>query len=242
MHTCFHPEIEEGVVCLNDQEAVHVARVLRMKPGDCVRLIDGKGISAIGTLTDVGRQKVLLSIDEMTRHGDRPAGLVLVVSPTKSNDRFEWLLEKATELGVEAIVPIWTSRSIRRIDKHERWAKVIVAATKQSERVWMPTLHEACRVEQLLQLHPELLKRPGAVAHCMDSMDGLTDRTAWRDWQRDKASAWIAVGPEGDFTAEEVRALISQEAIPVHLGTLRLRTETAGMAAVAQFSSTAEMA
>ncbi len=235
MHTCFQPEIQEGVGSLSEQEAGHVSRVLRMQPGDQVRLIDGKGKTARGILTDVGRKNVAVAIDDVKTHGNRPSGLVLVVSPTKSTDRFEWLLEKATELGVEAILPVWSQRSIRRSDKHERWAKVIVAATKQSQRVWMPILHEACRLEDVMLCHPELLARPGAVAHCIDSDASLTDRMAWTDWQKDKLSAWLAVGPEGDFTVEEVLALIKHNATPVHLGRLRLRTETAGMAAVAQF-------
>ena len=242
MHTCFHPEIQEGVGSLSEPEAVHVSRVLRMQPGDHVRLIDGKGVTATGTLVNVGRKDVTVAIDDVKAHGDRPSGLVLMVSPTKSTDRFEWLLEKATELGVEAILPIWTNRSVRKTDKHERWAKVIVAATKQSQRVWMPILHKACHLEAVMQCHPELAMRPGAVAHCMDTDASLTDRMDWRDWQDDKPSAWIAVGPEGDFTAEEVLALIKHNATSVHLGQLRLRTETAGMAAVAQFSSSMEMA
>ena len=94
-----------------------------MQPGDQVRLIDGEGVTATGTLVNVGRKDVTVAIDDVKAHGERPSGLVLMVSPTKSTDRFEWLLEKATELGVEAILPIWTNRSVRKTDKHERWAK-----------------------------------------------------------------------------------------------------------------------
>ena len=77
-----------------------------------------------------------------------------MVAPTKATDRFEWLLEKATELGVEEVIPVWTQRSERRVDKRERWRKAVVAATKQSNRTWMPMLHPACALEQVFDAHP----------------------------------------------------------------------------------------
>lgn len=235
MHTCFHPQLEEGICTLTEQEAAHVSRVLRRKEGEEVRLIDGQGAVAIGTLMEVGRKKVTVAVRSVSRQKVRPRGLVLVVSPTKSSERFEWLLEKATELGVESIIPIWTHRSTRRTAKHERWSKVIQAATKQCLRTWMPVLHPACSLEELTRIHPWLEDRPGAVAHCMETLPNVHVRTPWVQWQADKEVAWLAIGPEGDFEPAEVEALTKQGATPVLLGSLRLRTETAGMAAVAQF-------
>ena len=160
----------------------------------------------------------------------------LVVAPTKHTDRFEWLVEKATELGVKEIIPVWTRRSERRTDKHARWSKVVVAATKQCQRPWMPVLYEASPLGEVFDRHPHLKDVHGAVAHCDDALSSVPGRVAWLDWQSNHADAWLAVGPEGDFSAEEVEWLHASGATPVHLGSLRLRTETAGMAAVAQFT------
>jgi len=235
MHTCFHPDLREGLIPLPEDEAIHVARVLRMREGESLRLVDGHGSEAVGALVSVSKRSATVRVDEILREGTRPSGLILLVAPTKHTDRFEWLLEKATELGVEEILPVWTDRSERRVDKHERWNKVLVAATKQCERRWKPVLHPACALANALDEHPHLQARPGAVAHCMTHVEGAQDRVSWREWQCGHESAWLAIGPEGDFSEAEVQMLVGRNAVPVHLGDLRLRTETAGMAAVAQF-------
>ena len=235
MHTCFQPELQEGISLLAEDEALHVVRVLRMKEGDVLRLVDGQGAEATGTLVAVSKRSASVRVEAIHREKERPAGLILVVAPTKHTDRFEWLLEKATELGVEEIVPVWTERSERRVEKHERWNKVLVAATKQCERRWKPVLHPACPLSQVIKAHAHLADRTGAVAHCMSHIEGAAERIPWTEWQSSQEKAWIAVGPEGDFTVGEVQMLLDQGAVPVHLGNLRLRTETAGMAAVAQF-------
>ena len=100
----------------------------------------------------------------------------------------------------------------------------------------MPLLHEACPLGEVFERHPHLKENQGAVAHCDDALTSVPAREAWPDWQSHFSDAWLAVGPEGDFSAEEVEWLHAAGATPVHLGDLRLRTETAGMAAVAQFS------
>lgn len=237
MHTCFHLDLAEGMQSLSDDEAVHVARVLRMKAGESIRLVNGHGAEAFGRLVEVGKRKVFVEVDEVRREERRPSGLILVVAPTKHTDRFEWLLEKATELGVEEVVPVWTQRSERKTEKHDRWDKVLVAATKQCQRLWKPKLHPACDLNELHARIPSLKGRPGAVAHCMDQVEGVPTRVAWTSWMKGKPSAWLAIGPEGDFSAEEVQGLVQTGAAAVHLGELRLRTETAGIAAVAQFGS-----
>lgn len=237
MHTCLLPSLSEGLQSLPDEEAVHVGRVLRMNVGEELRLVDGQGAEALGRLAEVGKRKATVQVEKVSREAQRPSGLILVVAPTKHTDRFEWLLEKATELGVEEVVPVWTQRSERRTEKHDRWDRVLVAATKQCQRLWKPTLHPACELKDLHVLVPSLKDRPGAVAHCMDEVEGVPTRVSWNSWMKGKPSAWLAIGPEGDFSAEEVQGLVQKGAAAVHLGDLRLRTETAGMAAVAQFAA-----
>lgn len=235
MHTCHHPELTEGVQFLEDDESLHVSKVLRLKVGDKVRLIDGEGGVALGTLVEVGKRKAQVVVEKVDRHSARPRSLVLLVSPTKSTDRFEWLLEKCTELGAEAIVPIWTERSERKIEKRERWERVVVAATKQCQRLWKPKLHEAMPLMEVPDRVEYLSNRPGAVAHCMTPVKKSAGKLSWTDWQLKHEAAWIAIGPEGDFTPAEVEWLVASGAQEVHLGELRLRTETAGVAAMAQF-------
>ena len=236
MHTCFHPNLNPGVFELTEDEALHVVRVLRMKEGDAVRLMDGTGGVAFGELVGVGKRQASVRVEKVSRSAQRPLGLSLIVSPTKHTDRFEWLVEKATELGVKEMVPVWTRRSERRTDKHGRWSKVVVAATKQCHRAWMPLLHEACPLDEVFERHPHLNEVQGAVAHCDGALSSVPVRMGWPEWQMNHANAWLAIGPEGDFSDEEIEWLHSCGATPVHLGTLRLRTETAGIAAVAQFT------
>ena len=235
MHTCYQPDLQVGELILAEDEASHVVRVLRMGEGQAIRLIDGVGGVAEGILASVGKKKASVIVKKVDREVTRPQGLILIVAPTKATDRFEWLLEKATELNVEEVIPVWTEHSERRVDKHERWKKVVVAATKQCQRMWMPKLHRACAIQELFQQHPALRSRPGAVAHCMDDLRGVSPRESWVEWQSDRTHAWLAVGPEGDFTGTEVRFLVDCDAQAIHFGPLRLRTETAGVAAIAQF-------
>lgn len=235
MHTCFQPELHHGTLFLSEEESQHVVKVLRMKEGDSLRMVDGQGGEAEGRLTAVTKRSAAVHVDSVKREQVRPQGLILVVAPTKHTDRFEWLLEKATELGVEEIIPVWTERSERRVDKHERWNKVLVAATKQCQRLWMPRFHPACGLDELLKIHHHLETREGAVAHCIEKLEGIPSREPWVLWQSGRESAWLAVGPEGDFSEKEIEFLCAQGVQPVHLGELRLRTETAGVAAVAQF-------
>ncbi|MDA0902866.1 MAG: RsmE family RNA methyltransferase [Bacteroidetes bacterium] len=236
MHTCFVPELAVGLVALPEEEAQHVVRVLRTKPGDVLRLVDGEGRWAEAMVVGTNRKACQVRIDQVFIESEtRPGGLVLVVAPTKSMDRFEWLLEKGTELGVEAFIPVWTERSERRIEKPDRWEKVLVAATKQCHRFWKPKLHAAVALSDMWTDHPWLQECQGAVAHCMSSISDIPSRVAWSDWQTSRSRAWLAIGPEGDFSEEEVRTMVLRGATPVHLGELRLRTETAGMSAAAQF-------
>ena len=109
MHTCFHAELREGISELPTDEATHVVRVLRLREGDEVRLVDGVGGVAVGTLLQVDKRRASVEVGQVDRETERPQGLIMVVAPTKHTDRFEWLLEKATELGVSKIFPIMTN-------------------------------------------------------------------------------------------------------------------------------------
>ena len=160
MHTCFHPDLHPGVLELTEEEALHVVRVLRMKEGESVRLMDGMGGVATGELVQVGKRRASVHVEEVSRSEERPSGLSLVVAPTKHTDRFEWLIEKATELGVKEIDKPWSkvwTRPQRRpspgvdweevFDKHVRWSNGALWCLRPSNATrrlwgrWMPVLH-----------------------------------------------------------------------------------------------------
>jgi 16S rRNA (uracil1498-N3)-methyltransferase len=142
------------------------------------------------------------------------------------------MLEKATELGVSAVQPVWTARSERRQEKLDRWERILIAAMKQSRQAYLPELRPAVAFTAWCT-GPDAAAAPGYIAHCMPGTKPhllAAVRAAGTT-----SAGWVAIGPEGDFTAEEVAAAESAGAVAVSLGTTRLRTETAGVAAVHAF-------
>ncbi len=155
------------------------------------------------------------------------AQLTLVISPTKSSDRFEWMLEKAMEYGVSYIQPIWTQRSERTKEKQERWQRILISALKQSQQLWLTELKPAISWNDFLATAPGA----GFIAHCEEgAKDHLFEAL------KPATSCWVAIGPEGDFTAHEIAAAKQAGACEVSLGDQRLRTETAGLAAIQMFA------
>ena len=149
----------------------------------------------------------------------------MAIAPTKSIDRFEWFLEKAVEIGVSEIRPILCSNSERRIIKQERSEKVLLAAMKQSQRNWLPKLHPLTSYSDFI----EQANEPLLIAHCRDSEKvQLTNNL--------NTESWILIGPEGDFTLEEIELALNKGATEIDLGKSRLRTETAGIFALSVFN------
>ena len=145
----------------------------------------------------------------------------VAIAPTKSIDRFEWFLEKAVELGVSEICPILCSNSERRIIKHERSEKILLAAIKQSQRSWMPKLHPLTRFEDFIENTQDTL----LITHCREGKKTPLSNKLNRD-------SWLLIGPEGDFTEVEIDLTLKKPAIEIDLGESRLRTETAGIFAL----------
>ena len=211
---------------LDADEAKHVGRVLRAKVGDRLTLTDGKGHLYAGEIEQLEKRTCVLKtwlVD--TSQAVSPA-LTLVIAPTKSTDRFEWLLEKAMELGVQRIQPVWTERSERRLEKPDRWKRILVSALKQSQQSWLVDLRPACSWETWISSAPT----PGFIAHC-----DVGERRPLLKAIQPKHDAWIAIGPEGDFTPGEIQLALEAQAEAVSLGTNRLRTETAGLVAIQTF-------
>ena len=224
MHIFYTPDISQNTYTLNEEESKHCVRVLRLSKGTIVNLVDGVGGFYTAEITDDHPKKVSLSILSVeTEFHKRNNYLHIAVAPTKNIDRMEWFLEKATELGIDEITPIITDRSERRVVKDDRLNKVITSAVKQSIKAYHPKLNEAISFD-------DFLKQPfdgqQLIAHCID------------DQKKEYISALvhpqekylILIGPEGDFTAEEVNLALNKGFKPLTLGENRLRTETAALA------------
>ena len=224
MHFFLDPEFNPSSGTLNPEESRHATRVLRLKQGDRITIGDGKGHLYSAEVTEIGKDalKVTVLEEEIVR---RPSTQIAVaISPTKNLSRFEWFLEKATELGVSEIIPLKTERTLRDRIKEDRSRKIILSAAKQSQRHFMPQLEPMTSFEDVIQREDE----NKLIAHCLEglSRSPLSASDAETD-------TLILIGPEGDFTPEEIDAAERAGFEGVILGNNRLRTETAGILAVA---------
>lgn len=221
MHLFYNPHIQDDHFVLEEQESKHAIRVLRLVRGDRVILVDGKGGWYEAIITDDHPKRCSLKIENSIM-GYKPLSyeLHLAVAPTKNLDRFEWFLEKACEIGVSEITPLICRRSERRQLKPERLEKILVSAMKQSLRAYKPVLHQSTTLEDFLKT-----ERRGTlgIAHCYPM-----DRLGINDLEP-SGSYTLMVGPEGDFTEEELEASLKAGYVPFHLGSSRLRTETAAV-------------
>ncbi len=231
MRLLYVPNLQNGFFELPEDEVRHAIKVLRARVGDFFHLIDGKGGFADATIVEIGKRNCVVEVAEIQHEAEPTAKLTMIVSPTKQTDRFEWFLEKAVEIGVDRVIPVWTTRSERKVEKHDRWQKVLISAMKQSGRSWLPILESAVSFEEAV----DMCEGKVYIAHCMDALVG--SKTHLLKALKSGESACIAIGPEGDFTREEVELAVDKEALEISLGDSRLRTETAGIVAVTYFRS-----
>ncbi len=221
----YTPKIENGFAVFEEEEGRHLFTVLRKKTGEHLHLTDGKGFFYEAELADAGKRLVLARIISKTAAPPmRPARLHIGIAPTKQMERLEWFLEKATEIGVDEITLLLCQRSERDIVRLDRLEKILVSAMKQSLRAWLPKLNAPTRFQDFAQKTSEAQKR---LAWC--SVEPLPHLKNTLSPQQD---AVIAIGPEGDFTPEEIQLALVNGFHGVSLGQARLRTETAGLYAV----------
>ena len=238
MRSLFIPNLREGILHLPEEETHHAVKVLRAKLGFSYALMDGKGGTAEGVIIDLDKRSCVMEVGEISRESLPQLGLTMIVAPTKKTERFEWFLEKATEIGVEKIYPVFTSRSESKIEKFDRWNKVLISAMKQSKRTWLPELKPAMAlIDAVSEISdsPHLAKN-FFVAHCMDAIS-FSDKTHLLEALVPGKSTCIAIGPEGDFTSEEVQEMLNLGAKEITLGDMRLRAETAAIVAVTFFAA-----
>jgi len=238
MRSLFIPDLKEGILHLPEEETRHAVKVLRAKIGFSYALMDGQGGTAEGVIINLDKRSCVMEVGEVSRESRPKLGLTMIVAPTKKTERFEWFLEKATEIGVERIYPVFTSRSESKTAKFDRWNKVLISAMKQSKRTWLPELKPAMALLDAVReisASPHLAKN-FFVAHCMDSVS-LSEKTHLLKALSPTESSCIAIGPEGDFTSEEVEKMLDSGAKEITLGDMRLRAETAAIVAVTFFAA-----
>ena len=224
----FYVPDAEKLTELPAEEANHAIKVLRLKEGDELMLMDGQGSFYRAEVTLVSNHHCMYRIVDRQPQQPQWEGRVhLAIAPTKMSDRIEWLAEKATEVGLDELSFLNCQFSERRNLKTERIKKIVVAAVKQSHKAWMPVVNE-------LEPFRQFISRQSShryIAHCYQEVPrvNLFNELCQLDASED---ALVLVGPEGDFSIDEVRLAVSQGFISVDLGKSRLRTETAGLSAV----------
>jgi len=213
---------------LNKEESHHAIKVLRLKEGANVAVTDGHGKWCQGVLVDAHEKGCLIKIEKTAIQPKRKVRLHVAIAPTKNIDRLEWFLEKATECGIDEITPVICTNSERTVIKPERLQKVLVAAMKQSQRAYLPILKPTVQFSKFIE---EPFDGKRLIAHC-HSGEKLTLVKAINSNQ----NTLVLIGPEGDFTENEVYAAIARGFEPVSFGEYRLRTETAALVSCVCFN------
>jgi len=205
------------------EESKHIVKVLRKKEQDILFVTNGKGQIFKCEVSLANDKKCLVSILETTTQNPTKYNLHLAVAPTKMNDRYEWFLEKATEIGIAEITPIICDHSERKVIKTDRFEKIIQSATKQSLSAYKPVLNEAISFKNFIASKISSTK---FIAHCEE-----TDKKSLKKELKPNKDYLILIGPEGDFSQKEIDLALQNNFIPVTLGETRLRTETAAIVA-----------
>ncbi len=223
---------DETSVLLDTDESAHCVRVLRHRTGDEITVVDGIGTMYRCRLTDDSPKGAVAEVLETVPDwGGHSYSLNMAVCPTKNNDRFEWFVEKATEIGVDVISPVIGERSERKVFKGERSRKIALSAMKQSLKAKLPVVEEPVSVRDFIMAHSE---EAGVKMICY-CFEGETLRRSIKDVLEglpSDSAVTVLIGPEGDFSPEEALLAVEHGFVPVHLGPSRLRTETAAVTAV----------
>ena len=225
MQLFYNPNISENDTSFSfdKDESRHIAKVLRKQTGDTLHITNGNGWLFTAEITLAEQKKCIVSIISSRLEPKRNYNLHLAVAPTKMNDRYEWFLEKATEMGIETITPIICEHSERKIVKTERFEKIIQSAMKQSLQCYLPKLNAPISFKDFVN---QDFTDQIFIAHCEE-----TDKKSLKSQLKTATDCTILIGPEGDFSVKEIEMALQHHFIPVTLGETRLRTETAAIAA-----------
>jgi len=225
MQIFYAPDIAGKSHVLDEKESKHIIRVLRMIKGADVKLIDGKGNLFEGFISEPNQNKCIIEITrEVKDFEKRNYKLHIAISPLNNPERFEWFVEKSVEIGIDEITPLLCKNTEKPGIKSDRVNNLIISAMKQSLKAKKTVLNEPCSFKDFVSNDLNGIRM---IAHC----DASTERKKISEVCSKNTNSIILIGPEGDFSREEVTSAITMGFIPVHLGPSRLRTETAGVAA-----------
>ena len=225
MQLIYNPDIKQGDITFffDKEESKHIVKVLRKKESDTIFITNGLGFLFESKIILASEKKCEVKITKETFQEPDKFYTHIVVAPTKMNDRLEWFLEKATEIGIHEITPIICDHSERKVYKIDRAEKIIQAAMKQSLHYYIPKINEPISFSQFVKLNIDGQK---FIAHCEE-----TDKKSFKNEVNKDKKVTILIGPEGDFSTKEINLAIENGFIPVTLGNTRLRTETAALVA-----------
>lgn len=225
MQLFYNPDITEQTTqfSFDKEESRHIVKVLRKTVGDTLYITNGNGWLFTAELVIPDIKNCVVNIISKELKEKHTYHLHLAVAPTKMNDRYEWFLEKATEIGIDTITPIICDQSERKVIKRDRFEKIIQSAMKQSLSCHMPKLNEALPFQEFINQN---FSGQLFIAHCLE-----TDKKSLKSQIAKEQHITILIGPEGDFSVKEIEMALTNGFIPVTLGNTRLRTETAAIVA-----------
>lgn len=236
MEIFFTRDIDGGICRLDADESAHCVKVMRHREGDEIHVIDGEGTLYTCRLVDASPKAAEAEVTAVEKDwGSHPYRLHMAVCPTKNSDRYEWFAEKAAELGVDVITPVIGDHSERKVYKTERLRRVLLSATKQSLKGAVPQVEEPLPLSQLIRSYASDSDSIKLICCCYEGEEkriSVNEALKAADTQEHPHIVFL-IGPEGDFSRDEVALALECGFRPVHLGDSRLRTETAALAAVA---------
>lgn len=233
MELFYSRDIAGGICRLDQDESGHCIKVLRHRSGDMISVIDGCGTLYRCRITSDSHKGVeAVIVETLSGWGGHPYNLHMAVCPTKNNDRFEWFAEKACELGFDTLSPVIGEHSERRVLKTQRVEKILVSAAKQSLKATVPAVNEPVSVKEFIR-HQKESNALKLIAYCFEdeSVPRRSIKEALEAYEGQEII--VMIGPEGDFSNDEARMALEAGFVPVHLGSSRLRTETAAVYAAA---------
>jgi len=224
MKLFYIPEIKDNTVTLTPEESRHAVKVLRLSNGDYIQIVDGAGGFYEAEIAEAHPKKCQLTILKSQKEfGRKNFQLHIAIAPTKNIDRFEWFLEKCTEIGINEITPLLSEHSERKVIKPERLEKILISAMKQSLKAYLPRLNPVTTFKDVIFTE---FKGKKFIAHCNKG-----EKIHLKELVMPNENVMILIGPEGDFSPEEVEQAKANGFSEISLGKARLRTETAGVVA-----------
>ncbi|MBA5791809.1 16S rRNA (uracil(1498)-N(3))-methyltransferase [Flavobacterium sp. xlx-214] len=223
MQLFYAPDIDSqsNEFIFDKEESKHIVKVLRKTEGSILHITNGKGFLFTSEIILASEKKCVVKITNIHQEKERSFKIHMVVAPTKMNDRYEWFLEKAAEIGVDEITPIICDHSERKVIKTERFDKILISAMKQSNQFYLPVLNDPIKLSEFLNKE---ISGQKFIAHCEEtSKKELKEQVNLQDHYT------LLIGPEGDFSSNEIEKALQKGYLPAALGNTRLRTETAAI-------------